>query len=93
MFCVCVSFALTDRASTLPIDIRGCQYDTWSAGQGKIRETSTKLQREHVNKILVWFDGTIIDIISTILITISMVTHIARVWINQVRFLTLLVVS
>ena len=38
---------LTDRASTIPSNIRGCQSGTWSAGQKKIRGTSTKkLQRE-----------------------------------------------
>ena len=35
---------LTDRASTIPSNIRGCQSGTWSAGQKKIRGTSTKLQ-------------------------------------------------
>ena len=37
---------LTDRASTVPSNIRGCQSGTWSAGQKNIRGTSTKLQRE-----------------------------------------------
>ena len=37
---------LTDRASTIPSNIRGCQSSTWSAGQKKIRGTSTKFQRE-----------------------------------------------
>ena len=46
--CVCVFFTLTDRASIIPSNIRGCQSGTWSAGQEKIRGTSsTKLQREH----------------------------------------------
>ena len=48
---VCVSFTLTDRASTIPSNTRGCQSDTWSAGQGKIRGASTKLQREHKKQI------------------------------------------
>ena len=39
-----VFFTLTDRASTIPSNIRGCQSGTWSAGQKKIRGTSTKLQ-------------------------------------------------
>ena len=43
---VAVFFTLTDRASTIPSNIRGCQSGTWSAGQKKIRATSTKLQRE-----------------------------------------------
>ena len=37
---------LTDRASTIPSTIRGCQSGTWSAGQKEIRGASTKLQRE-----------------------------------------------
>ena len=43
-------FTLTNRASTEPSNIRGCQSGTWSAGQKKIRGTSTKLQREHKRK-------------------------------------------
>ena len=34
---VCVFFTLTDRASTMPSNIRGCQSGTWSAGQENIR--------------------------------------------------------
>ena len=44
---VVVFFTLTDRASTIPSNnthTRGCQSGTWSAGQKKIRGTSTKLQ-------------------------------------------------
>ena len=41
---VVVFFTLTDWASTIPSNIRGCQSGTWSAGQKKIRGTSTKLQ-------------------------------------------------
>ena len=41
---VVVFFALTDRASTIPSHC--CQSGTWSAGQEKIRGTSTKLKRE-----------------------------------------------
>ena len=40
---VVVFFTLTDRASTIPSNIRGCQSGTWSAGQKEIRGTSTKL--------------------------------------------------
>ena len=40
---VVVFFTSTDRASTIPSNIRGCQSGTWSAGQKKIRGTSTKL--------------------------------------------------
>ena len=43
--------ALTDVASTIPSNIRGYQSGTWSTEQEKIRGTSTKLQREHKNKI------------------------------------------
>ena len=43
---VVVFFTLTDRASTIPSNTRGCQSGTWSAGQKNIRGTSTKLQRE-----------------------------------------------
>ena len=39
-----VFFTLTDRVSTIPSNTRGCQSGTWSAGQKKIRGTSTKLQ-------------------------------------------------
>ena len=45
-YIVVVFFTLTDRASTIPSNTRGCQSGTWSAGQKKIRGTSTKLQRE-----------------------------------------------
>ena len=41
---VVVFFTLTDRASTIPSNTHGCQSGTWSAGQKKIRGTSTKLQ-------------------------------------------------
>ena len=41
---VVVFFTFTDRASTIPSNTRGCQSGTWSAGQKKIRGTSTKLQ-------------------------------------------------
>ena len=47
---VVVFFTLTDRASTIPSNIRGCQSGTWSAGQKKIRGTSTQLQREQTDK-------------------------------------------
>ena len=43
---VVVFFTLTDRASTIPSNTRGCQSGTWSAGQKKIRGTFTKLQWE-----------------------------------------------
>ena len=43
---VVVFFTLTDRASTIPSNIRSCQSGTWSAGQKDIRGTSTKLQLE-----------------------------------------------
>ena len=36
-------FTSTYRASTVPSNIRGCKFDTWSAGQKKIRGTSMKL--------------------------------------------------
>ena len=47
---VVVFFTLTDRASTIPSNTRGCQSGTWSAGQKKIRGTSTKLQCEQKKK-------------------------------------------
>ena len=40
----------SNRASTIPSNIRGGQSGTWSTGQENIRGTSTKLQREHENK-------------------------------------------
>ena len=44
-------FAFTDRASTIPSNsIRGCQSGTWSAGQKKIRGTSTKPRNESKRK-------------------------------------------
>ena len=49
--CMCLFFTLTDRASTVPSNRRGCQSGTWSAGQENIKGTSiTKLQREHEKK-------------------------------------------
>ena len=50
LFVVVFFTLLTDRASTVPSNIRGCQFDTWSAGQKNIRGTSTKLQREQNQK-------------------------------------------
>ena len=50
LVCVFAFFALTDRALTVPSNIRGCLSGTWSAGQENIRGTPTKLQREHENK-------------------------------------------
>ena len=52
--CVCMFFTLlTDRASTIPSYVRGCQTSTWSLGQEKIIWASTKLrQREHKIKKL-----------------------------------------
>ena len=44
IYCVVVFFTLTDRASTKPGNIRGCQSGTWSAEQKNIKGTSTKLQ-------------------------------------------------
>ena len=44
---VVVFFTLSDRASTVPSNTRGCQSGTWSADQKKIKGTSTKLLREH----------------------------------------------
>ena len=41
---VVVFFTLTDRASTIPSNTRGCHSGTGSAGQKNIRGTSTKLQ-------------------------------------------------
>ena len=35
-------FTLTDRASTIPSNIRGCQSGTWSAGQEKYQRNKTK---------------------------------------------------
>ena len=42
VYSIVVFFTLTDRASTIPSNIRGCQSGTWSAGQKNIRGTSTK---------------------------------------------------
>ena len=52
---VVVFFTLTDRASTIPNNIRGRQSGTWFAGQKKIRGTSTKkapksAKEKHKNK-------------------------------------------
>ena len=46
----CVFFTFTDRASTIPNNIRGCQSGVWSSGQKEIRGVFTKLHREHKNK-------------------------------------------
>ena len=40
---VVVFFTLTDRASTIPNNTRGCQSGTWSAGQ------KTKLYTYYIN--------------------------------------------
>ena len=45
-YIVVVFFTLTDRASTIPRNTRGCQSGTWSNGQENIRGTFTKLQEE-----------------------------------------------
>ena len=50
---VAVFFTLTDRASTIPSNLRGgCQSGTWSAGQEKYERSiyKEKLQREYENK-------------------------------------------
>ena len=52
---VVVFFTLTDRASTIPNNTRGCQSGTWSAGQKKIRGTSTKL-----NEIVLYYHCTVL---------------------------------
>ena len=39
---VLIFLRITDRASTIPSNIRGCQSGTWSTGKEKIRGTSTK---------------------------------------------------
>ena len=56
LFVVVVVFftLLTDRASTIPSNTRGCQSGTWSAGQKKIRGTSpssneSKEKHKHTN--------------------------------------------
>ena len=36
LVCVCVFFTLTDRASTIPSNIRGCQSGTWSQRGTKV---------------------------------------------------------
>ena len=45
--CARVFFTLTDRLSTIPCNVRGCQSgsSTWFTGQEKNGRTSTKLQR------------------------------------------------
>ena len=48
-----VFFTLTDRASTIPNNTRGCQSGTWSAGQKKIRGTSTKLQHSRSGRHII----------------------------------------
>ena len=52
--CLCAFFTLTDRASTIPSNILGCQsssiISTWSARQEDVVETCSQLQREHKNK-------------------------------------------
>ena len=40
--CVCV-LTLTDRASTIPSKIRGCQSGTWSSGQDKITVVTPRI--------------------------------------------------
>ena len=51
---VVVFFTLTDRASTIPNNTRGCQSGTWSAGQKKIRghlpsSNESKEKHKHTN--------------------------------------------
>ena len=46
---VVVSFTLTDRASTIPSNIRGCHSGTWSAGQKEIRGTSTAILLQYAH--------------------------------------------
>ena len=47
---VVVFFTLTDRASTIPSNTRGCQSGTWSAGQKKIRGTHLPSSNESKEK-------------------------------------------
>ena len=48
--CVRVIFTITDRASTLPSNTRGCQPGMYSTGQENIRGKSSKLKRERIDK-------------------------------------------
>ena len=53
--CVCVFFP-SDRASTIPSNLRGCQSDTWSAGQEKCENSinqNTTLYRHFMLRISV----------------------------------------
>ena len=44
---VVVFFTLTDRASTIPSNLRGCQSGTWSAGQKEVRGTFIKRTKKN----------------------------------------------
>ena len=59
-------FTLTDRASTIPSNTRSCQSGTWSAGQKKIRGTSTKLQTEDslICFVFVWCPCMAINVVN-----------------------------
>ena len=48
---VVVFFTLTDRASTIPSNLRGCQSGTWSAGQKEVRGTSIKHKHKNDNPV------------------------------------------
>ena len=49
--CAVFSTSLTDRASTIPSNIRGgCQSGTWSAGQKKMRRNIYKVLTRAKNK-------------------------------------------
>ena len=51
---VVVFFTLTDRASTIPSIIRGCQSGTWSAGQKEIRGRNRNNKIHRTEKDRLW---------------------------------------
>ena len=48
--CICVLLTLTDRAVTIPSNVRGCQSGTWFAGQENIRGTLTRAETQKRNR-------------------------------------------
>ena len=51
---VVVFFTLTDRASTIPSIIRGCQSGTWFAGQKEIRGRNRNNKIHRTEKDRLW---------------------------------------
>ena len=47
---MCVFFALTDRVSPIPGNMRGCQSGTWSVGQEHVQSSNESVKKKKKKK-------------------------------------------